>query len=112
MADSLPAMASRSPMRNLAGVAALVLAGTSLTACADGFEPNRDGLVQALVDVTELTEEQAECVADTVSYEDADGNDVTSEVLKDLADGTKDDDESSVTVQQFEEDLARAIADC
>lgn len=80
------------------------------SACAEGFEDDRGGLITALEDIAELSNEEATCVADRVDeleYRNDEGDPIsTGDLLSDVADGESD------VYEQFLTDLEAAVESC
>lgn len=77
-----------------------------LSAC--GGSSDLDDLAETLVEVGELTQEQADCVAEEIrssgAYEDGE--------IDDFADGKTDDETRKDKLVQFDEDVAAAVSNC
>jgi hypothetical protein len=86
-------------------VAILATLGLTFTACSSG-PPSQDDVAESLVDNADLSEDQADCVAEKV---------LDSDLSDDQLNAIADDDESDLSgdeVTEVGEVLGTAIVDC
>lgn len=91
------------PIRSLALVLSLVF---GLSAC--GGSSDLDDLAETLAEVSDLTTEQAECVAAEVR----DGGAYDEDQIDDFADGQTEDPAQVDALAAFENDVAAAVGNC
>lgn len=97
-----------SPRRRSAQPLALLAALALFVSACTGDSSNLEDLAETLTEVTDLTEEQADCVAAELRANPA----YDEDLVTDLGDGTADTEAGEQLQEQFEQDVASAVTLC